>query len=72
MAKTMEVCSLCCDTSKTAYLNVETMQLGTEFIPISDMTKVFKDLEQVISVDHLQIMKCSKVEKSTNTDLECK
>lgn len=51
----METCSLCCDLSKNAFQNVETVQFANEFIAISDMTKVFKDLEPVISVDELEI-----------------
>lgn len=51
----MEICSLCCDISKNAYQNVETVQFANEFIAISEMTKVFKDLEQVISMDELDI-----------------
>lgn len=44
----METCSLCCNNSENAYLNVETIQIGKDFISISEMTSVFKDLEQVI------------------------
>ncbi|KAG4065172.1 hypothetical protein HA402_007569 [Bradysia odoriphaga] len=51
----MKICSLCCDSSKSAFHNVETVQFGSEFIAISEMTKVFKDLEPLWS---------SKVEKN--------
>lgn len=44
----MEICNLCSDCSKNAFQNVETIQFGNEFIAISEMTKVFKDLEPVI------------------------
>ncbi len=45
----MEICGLCFDLSKNAFQNVETVQFGDEFIAISEMTKIFKDLEPVNS-----------------------
>lgn len=46
----MEICNFCCDSSKNAFQNVETVQIGDEFIAISEMTKVFRDLESVIDI----------------------
>lgn len=46
----MEICSLCSDLNKTSFQNVETVQFGSEFIAISEMTKVFKDLEPVCPI----------------------
>lgn len=43
----MTSCSFCCDLSKSAFQNVETVQSGDEFIAISEMTKIFKDLDTV-------------------------
>lgn len=52
----MEICSLCYDSSKIAYLNVETIQIGSEFISIIELTSVFKDLEQVMR----SVLKCGE------------
>ncbi|KAJ6632636.1 Zinc finger protein [Pseudolycoriella hygida] len=63
----MDICGLCSDLNKTALQNVETVQFGAEFIAVSEMTRVFKDLEAMwisnerknICVDCLQELQSS-------------